>query len=72
MAQSIENTMGSREEYIRRFGTNMLALKVKLNDLRNNMDLSRIPVPKPEDYARVERYKSEYSSLLGMLERLLK
>lgn len=66
------HTAGSRGEYIRRFGTNMLALKVKLNDLKNNMDLSRIPAPKPEDYARVERYKSEYSALLGMLDRLLK
>lgn len=63
---------GSREEYIRRFGTNILALKVKLNDLKNNMDLSRIPAPKPQDYARVERYKSEYSALLGMMDRHLK
>ncbi len=66
------HTAGSREEYIRRFGTNMLALKVKLNDLKNNMDLSRIPAPKPEDYARVERYKSERSALLEMLDRLLR
>lgn len=66
------HTAESREEYIRRFGTNKLALKVKLNDLENNMDLSRIPAPKPQDYARVERYKSEYSALLGMMDRHLK
>ena len=66
------HTAGSREEYIRRFGTNMLALNVKLNDLKSNMELARIPAPKPEDYARVERYKSEYSALLEMLDRFLR
>ena len=55
------------EEYIKRFGENQLALKVKLNDMRNNMDISRIPSPTPKDYERLERYKSEYKVLLDML-----
>ena len=61
------HTVSNREEYIKRFGENQLALKVKLNDMRNNMDISRIPSPTPIDYERLERYKSEYKVLLDML-----
>ena len=61
------HTAPNREEYINRFGENQLALKVKLNDMRNNMDISRIPSPTPIDYERLERYKSEYKVLLDML-----
>ena len=61
------HTAPNREEYINRFGENQLALKVKLNDMRNNMDISRIPSPTPKDYERLERYKSEYKVLLDML-----
>jgi len=49
------HTAPSREEYISRISGNFLALKVKLNDLRNNMDISRIPQPTEKDYARIER-----------------
>ena len=44
-----------------------LALKVKMNDLKNNMDLSRIQQPTEKDLARVERYKVEYENLLNVL-----
>lgn len=60
-------TAATREEYIQRFRKNPLALRVKLKDMENNMDISRIPSPTPEDYERRERYKAEYSTLLGML-----
>ena len=56
------NTALNRESYIQRFKGNELAIKVKLSDLRHNMDLSRIPSPTEKDYARLERYKSEFSS----------
>ena len=61
------HTAPNREEYIKRFGENQLALKVKLNDMSNNMDISRIPSPTPKDYERLERYKTEYEALLDML-----
>ena len=61
------HTAPNREEYIKRFGENQLALKVKLNDMSNNMDISRIPSPTPKDYERLERYKTEYKALLDML-----
>lgn len=57
----------SREEYINRVSKNFLALKVKLNDLRNNMDVTRIPEPSEKDYARLERYKKEYNILIDAL-----
>ena len=60
-------TAATREEYIQRFRKNPLALRVKLKDMENNMDIRRIPSPTPEDYERRERYKAEYSTLLGML-----
>lgn len=64
------HTAPSREEYINRISTNFLALKVKLNDLRNNMDITRIPEPTEKDFARLERYKKEYNILLGALHNI--
>lgn len=61
------HTASSREEYINRIPENRLALKVKINDLENNMDLSRISLPTEKDLARLERYKVEYQNLLNAL-----
>ncbi len=58
------HTAFTREEYITRISGNRLALRVKLNDLRSNMDISRIPEPSEKDYARLERYKKEYQTLI--------
>ena len=54
------HTAASREVYIERFRGHQLAINVKLNDLRNNMDISRLPYPTEKDLKRVERYKKEY------------
>lgn len=61
------HTAPSREEYINRISSNLLALKVKLNDLKNNMDITRITEPTEKDYARIERYKKEYDILMEAL-----
>lgn len=61
------HTASSREEYINRISENRLALKVKMHDLENNMDLSRISQPTEKDFARIERYKVEYQNLLNIL-----
>lgn len=61
------HTASTREEYITRISSNRLALRVKLNDLRSNMDISRIPEPSEKDYARLERYKKEYQTLIEVL-----
>lgn len=62
------HTASTREEYINRITENRLALRVKMHDLENNMDLSRIPHPKEKDLARFERYKVEYQKLLNALK----
>ena len=60
-------TAPSREAYIERIATNDLAARVKLNDLSNNMDLTRIPNPTENDRQRNDRYCSEYDFLLDKL-----
>ena len=60
-------TAPSREAYIERIATNDLAARVKLNDLSNNMDLTRIPNPTENDRRRNDRYCSEYDFLLDKL-----
>ncbi len=60
-------TAKTREEYINRFKGHLLAIKVKLNDLRHNMDISRLPNPTEKAYVRLERYQKEYEMLMEML-----
>lgn len=61
-------TAATRDEYIARFRGDSLAIEVKLSDLRNNMDLSRIPAPSERDFARAARYRKEYETLKTMQE----
>lgn len=61
-------TAKTREEYINRFKGHLLAIKVKLNDLRHNMDISRLPNPTEKDYVRLKRYQKEYEALMGMFK----
>ena len=62
------HTAPNREEYLSRICTNMLALKVKLNDLRSNMDVRRIAEPTEMDMERLERYKKEYERLMNAFQ----
>ncbi|MCD7808063.1 MAG: GTP pyrophosphokinase [Erysipelotrichaceae bacterium] len=43
-------------DYIKEIGTNDIARKVKLADLRHNSDLSRMDYPTAYDYKRNEKY----------------
>ena len=45
------------ESFIERIAQNPLATKVKLADLEDNMDLSRISELSKKDYKRIEKYK---------------
>lgn len=54
----------SRIEAARRAAANPIARKVKLADVRDNMDLSRIPDPSDEDRARL----AEYERVKALLE----
>ena len=45
------------EAYVRRAASNSIANSVKLADLEDNSDLSRLPEPTEADLARTERYR---------------
>jgi len=45
------------EAYLARVLANPLAVRVKVADLRDNMDLSRIAHPTRKDFRRLEKYK---------------
>ena len=62
------HTAPNREEYLSRICSNILALKVKLNDLRSNMDVSRIAEPTEKNKERLERYKLEYERLMNAFQ----
>ena len=47
----------SYEEYIALIKQNDLARRVKIEDLKHNMDLKRLKVVTEEDLKRVEKYK---------------
>jgi (p)ppGpp synthase/HD superfamily hydrolase len=44
------------EVFIRRAAQNPIARLVKLADLEDNMDLTRIAVPSDKDHARIKKY----------------
>lgn len=45
------------DDYINRVSENPIATRVKLADLRDNLDLSRIPEPTDADVARCVKYR---------------
>jgi (p)ppGpp synthase/HD superfamily hydrolase len=45
------------DAFIRRVAPNPLARQVKLADLRDNCDVSRIAQPREKDWRRIEKYK---------------
>jgi (p)ppGpp synthase/HD superfamily hydrolase len=50
-------------DFIRRCKQNKLALKVKIADIEDNMDLSRIQSPTEADYKRVKKYEKAWREL---------
>jgi len=53
------------EGFIRRVAPNPVAREVKLADLRDNSDLSRIAEPTERDRARIEKYRRAIEYLQG-------
>lgn len=51
-------------KYVKRIANNAIARKVKLADLEDNMDLSRLPMITDDDRARLIKYKKARSILL--------
>lgn len=55
-------------EFIDRVIRNNIACHVKLADLCDNMDLSRIKNPTKKDYQRIEKYRKAANKILNALE----
>lgn len=53
----------SYEHFIERVKTNPVAIAVKLNDLRDNMDITRLPAITDKDIERLRKYHRAYSEL---------
>lgn len=53
----------SYEDFVRRAGANPIGRAVKLADLRDNSDLSRIAAPTAQDMERVEKYRRAIAAL---------
>ncbi len=53
----------SYEQFIDRVQTNRLAARVKRADLRDNMDLRRLPTLTERDFERLRRYVDAWSKL---------
>ena len=61
-------TKGEKEDYdsfIERISRNALAIQVKLADINDNMDLSRLSNVTEKDLERVEKYKKAKEQLLN-------
>lgn len=59
-------------DYIKEIAENPIALKVKLLDLQDNMDLNRIPDPVEKDFSRLERYREAYQYLTERMQGIIK
>lgn len=60
-------------KYIERIisSNNLTALNVKLYDLKNNMDISRIKNPTPKDFERIEtRYRKSYIKIENKINEM--
>ena len=53
----------SYDQFIERVKTNPIAVAVKLNDLRDNMDVTRLPALTEKDMERLKKYHRSYSEL---------
>lgn len=51
------------DRFIERVKTNPIAVAVKLNDLRDNMDVTRLPTISDKDIERLRKYHLAYSEL---------
>lgn len=51
------------EDFIRRVKSNALAVRVKLNDLEDNMDIRRLSVIGEKEAARLNKYLKAYKEL---------
>ena len=56
----------SYEEFVLRAASNPIGRRVKLADLRDNSDLSRIAHPTAHDYDRIEKYHRAMDTICAL------
>jgi len=67
--ESVTNKTGEAyDDFILRAGSNPIGYKVKMADLYDNLNLSRISNPKQKDYDRLSRYEKAVKTLKAMRE----
>lgn len=54
------------DAFIKRVSTNPIAVKVKLNDLRDNMDITRLDKITEKDAVRLNKYLRAYKMLINI------
>ncbi len=55
------------DDFIDRISKNPLAIRVKLNDLKDNMNLNRLSEITEKDKQRLTKYKKAYNKLMCLL-----
>jgi (p)ppGpp synthase/HD superfamily hydrolase len=50
-------------QYIKKIATDEIAIKIKMSDLKDNMDITRLDKIKDEDIARLKKYHKAYKFL---------
>lgn len=60
------------EAYITKIATNVDAIKIKLEDLRDNSDITRLKGLRKKDFERMEKYNKAFVFLKDTLENLKK
>ena len=58
------------DEYVKRISTNKDATRVKLEDLRDNSDITRLKGVRQKDFERVQKYNRAYLFLRTTLETM--
>lgn len=53
------------DDFIHRIKTNPIAIKVKLNDLKDNMDITRLSKIQNSDIERLNKYIKAYRKLIN-------
>ncbi len=54
------------EDFIKRCGANKIGRQVKIHDLEDNMDTTRLISLSQEDIKRIEKYKKAYEYLINL------
>jgi len=60
-----ESEQENYDHFIDRILTNKTAIAVKLNDLRDNMDITRLPHLTQQDLPRLNKYLKTYKKLVN-------